>query len=433
MGDPTKQIFALVDVNNMYVSCERAFNPRLRDRPVVVLSNNDGCAVARSNEVKALGVPMGAPWFQMRDLARQHGIVGLSSNYTLYADMSNRIMTILRIYSPNVEVYSIDESFLSLNGLGGLWASPTAMGQDIRAKVAQWTSLPVCVGIGQSKTLAKLANHVAKKFPLFDSVADFSTMSDARTAWLLQRIDVGEVWGVGRRISAKLRAMGINTVQDLKDAPPSAMRAHFGVVLERTCNELRGISCLELEEVAPPRKEIVSSRSFGTAVMTAAELGESISAYAARAGEKLRGQHSLCGAVHVFVQTNQFREKDDQYSNGITIPLAEPSADNRVLAGVALHGLSIIFRGGYKYKKAGIMLMDLRPDTQHQGTLFDAGLDRTRSVRAMAALDALNERFGRDTVHLGSAGVVRRWAMLSENRTPRYTTNWKELPTVLAR
>ncbi|NHQ93287.1 Y-family DNA polymerase [Janthinobacterium lividum] len=432
MGDPTKQIFALVDVNNMYVSCERAFNPRLRDRPVVVLSNNDGCAVARSNEVKALGVQMGTPWFQMRDLARQHGIVGLSSNYTLYADMSNRIMDILRTYSPNVEVYSIDESFLSLNGLGGLWTSPTAMGQDIRAKVAQWTGLPVCVGIGQSKTLAKLANHVAKKFPLFDSVADFTTMSDARAAWLLQRIDVGEVWGVGRRIGSKLRGMGINTVQDLKDAPPSGMRAHFGVVLERTCNELRGISCLELEEVAPPRKEIVSSRSFGSMVMTAVELGESISTYAARAGEKLRGQRSLCGAVHVFVQTNRFREKDSQYSNGITIPLAEPSADNRVLAGAALHGLAMIFRDGFKYKKAGIMLMDLQPDTRRQGVLFDAGRDRARAASTMAAMDALNERFGRDTVHLGSAGLVRRWAMLSENRTPRYTTNWMELPKVRA-
>jgi DNA polymerase V len=433
MGDPTKQVFALVDVNNMYVSCERAFNPRLRDRPVVVLSNNDGCAVARSNEVKALGVPMGAPWFQMRDLARQHGIVGLSSNYTLYADMSNRIMTILRTYSPNVEVYSIDESFLSLNGMGGLWASPTAMGQDIRAKVAQWTSLPVCVGVGQSKTLAKLANHVAKKFPLFDSVADFITMSDARTAWLMQRIDVGEVWGVGRRIGAKLRAMGINTVQDLKDAPPSTMRSHFGVVLERTCNELRGISCLELEEVTPPRKAIVSSRSFGTAVMTEAELGESISTYAARAGEKLRSQNSLCGAIHVFVQTNRFREKDEQYFNGVTIPLVEPSADNRILAGAALHGLAMIFRDGFKYKKAGIMLMDLQPDTQRQGVLFGAGPDRDRSVRAMAALDALNDRFGRDTVHIGSAGLSRRWAMLSENRTPRYTTNWMELPKVAAR
>lgn len=433
MSDPTKQLFALVDVNNMYVSCERAFNPRLRDRPVVVLSNNDGCVVARSNEVKALGVSMGAPWFQMRDLVRQHGIVGLSSNYPLYADMSNRIMTILRTYSPNVEVYSIDESFLSLNGLGSLWPSPTLMGHDIRAKVARWTSLPVCVGMGQSKTLAKLANHVAKKFPLFDSVTDFTTMTDARTAWLLKRIDVGEVWGVGQRTSAKLRAMGINTVQDLKATPPSAMRSHFGVVLERTCNELRGVSCLELEEVAPPRQEIISSRSFGSMVITMTELGESISTYAARAGEKLRGQNSLCGAVHVFVQTNRFREQDAQYSNGITIPLVEPSADNRILAGAALHGLALIYREGFKYKKAGIMLMELQPTTQRQGVLFDAARDRVRSMRTMAALDALNERFGQDTVHLGSAGLVRRWAMLSENRTPRYTTNWLELPKVMAR
>ncbi|WP_180278682.1 DinB/UmuC family translesion DNA polymerase [Janthinobacterium sp. 13] len=214
----------------------------------------------------------------------------------------------------------------------------------------------------------------------------------------------------------------------------SIMRAHFGAVLERTCNELRGISCLELEEVAPPREEIVSSRSFGSMVMTAAELGESISTYAARTGEKLRGQRFLCGAVHVFVQTNRFREKDEQYSNGITIPLEEPSADNRILACAALHGLAIIFRDGFKYKKAGIMLMDLQRNTQRQGVLFDAALDRARSVRAMAALDALNERFRRDTVHLGSAGLVRRWAMLLENRIPRYTTSWGGgLPKVFAR
>jgi DNA polymerase V len=186
-------VFALVDVNNMYVSCERAFNPKLRDRPIVVLSNNDGCAVARSNEVKALGVKMGAPWFQMRDLARQHGIIGLSSNYTLYGDMSNRMVSILRTYSPNVEVYSIDESFLGISGMDSLWASRTVMGQDIRARIQQWMGLPVCVGIGSSKTLAKLANHVAKKFPLFDGVCDFTTMSHARLHWLLSRIDVGQV------------------------------------------------------------------------------------------------------------------------------------------------------------------------------------------------------------------------------------------------
>ena len=281
----------------MYVSCERAFNPKLRNRPVVVLSNNDGCAVARSNEVKALGVKMGAPWFQMRELARQHGIVGLSSNYTLYGDMSNRMVSILRAYSPQVEVYSIDESFLGLAGLDGLWESRTAMGQDIRARIWRWMALPVCVGVGSSKTLAKLANHVAKKFGLFDGVCDFTSMSAAREHWLLSRIQVGEVWGVGRRIEAKLNAMGIETVQALKNACPSDMRAQFGVVMERTCFDLRGQSCLAIEEVAAARKEIVSSRSFGQMVTTVNELAEAVSLYVARASEKLRSQNSLCGAI----------------------------------------------------------------------------------------------------------------------------------------
>lgn len=433
MGDPHAQLFALVDVNNMYVSCERAFNPRLRGRPVVVLSNNDGCAVARSNEVKALGVPMGMPWFQMKDLVRQHGIIGLSSNYTLYGDMSNRIMTILRGYSPHVEVYSIDESFLSLNGLGELWASPTAMGQDIRAKVLLWTSLPVCVGIGSSKTQAKLANHIAKKFPLFDSVCDLSTMSAARMHWLFTRIDVGEVWGVGRRISEKLRALDINTVQDLKNASPSDMRARFGVVMERTCRELQGISCLVLEEVASPRKEIISSKSFGAMVASVDELAQAVTAYVTRAGEKLRAQGSVCGAVHVFVQTDRFRRNELQYSNGLTVPLIVPTDDSRVLAGAALHGLERIFIEGFRYKKAGVMLMDLSPKGMLQGVLFDEARPREPGVKVMAALDALNHRFGRDTVSIASAGLAHRWATRSDNKTPCYTTRWDELPKAHAR
>ena len=432
MADPRAQLFALVDVNNMYVSCERAFNPRLRDRPVVVLSNNDGCAVARSNEVKALGVKMGQPWFQMQDLARQHGIVGLSSNYTLYGDMSNRIMTILRTYSPHVEVYSIDESFVSLNGLAGLWASPTAMGQHMRAKILQWTTLPVCVGVGQSKTLGKLANHIAKKVPLFDSVCDLSTMSAARMHWLFTRIDVGEVWGVGRRLGDKLRALGINTVQDLKDAEPRDMRAKFGVVMERTCLELRGLSCLDLEEVAPARKEIVSSKSFGSMVHTEDELAEAVTAYVTRAAEKLCSQGSVCGAVTVFVQTNRFRQDDLQYSNALTVPIIVPTDDTRVLAGAALHGLVRIYREGFRYKKAGVMLLDLSPKGMLQGVLFDEARPREADVKIMAALDALNARFGRDTVTLASAGLAPRWAMRSENKTPCYTTRWDELPKAIA-
>lgn len=342
-------------------------------------------------------------------------------------------MTILRTYSPHVEVYSIDESFLSLNGMGGLWDSPTSMGQDIRKRILQWTSLPVCVGVGSSKTQAKLANHIAKKFPLFDSVCDLTSMSAARMRWLFVRIEVGEVWGVGRRISAKLAGIGIHTVQDLKDAEPRDIRSRFGVVMERTCRELRGISCLALEEVAPPRKEIVSSKSFGTMAVSLMELEEAVSTYIARAAEKLRGQRSLCGAVHVFVQTNPFRERDPQYSNGLTIPLVAPSDDNRILAAAALHGLARIYCEGFQYKKAGVMLMDLQPNTISQGILFGAPPPCEQSARIMATLDAVNQRFGRDTLHIGSAGVVQRWAMKAENRTPRYTTRWDELPKVFAR
>jgi DNA polymerase V len=428
MADPTAQLFALVDVNNMYVSCERAFNPRLHNRPVVVLSNNDGCAVARSNEVKALGVKMGTPWYQMQDLVRQHGIIGLSSNYTLYGDMSNRVMTILRSYSPNVELYSIDESFLSLNGMDGMWASPAVMGQAIRTRILQWTGLPVCVGVGSSKTQAKLANHVAKKFPLFDSVCDFTTMSVARMRWLFVRIDVGEVWGVGHRIAARLHAMGIHSVQDLKEASPRGIRDIFGVVMERTCQELRGLSCLALEEVAPPRKEIVSSKSFGAMATDIGALEEAVSTYITRASEKLRAQRSVCGAIHVFVQTNRFRQQDPQYSSGVTVPLLDPTDDDRILAGAALQGLKVIFREGYQYKKAGVMLMDLAPNTVDQGALFEALRQSENSVRVMAAFDALNQRFGRDTVQLGSAGLAPRWAMRAENKTPCYTTRWDELP-----
>lgn len=400
---------------------------------MVVLSNNDGCAVARSNEVKALGVKMGTPWFQMKDLVRQHGIIGLSSNYALYGDMSNRIMTILRQYSPYVEIYSIDESFVSLNGMDGLWETPAAMGQAMRTRIWQWTALPVCVGIGTSKTLAKLANHVAKKFPLFDSVCDFTTMSSARLRWLLIRVDVGEVWGVGRRTGARLHDMGIHTVQDLKDAAPRDMRDQFGVVMERTCLELRGLSCLALEEIAPPRKEIVSSRSFGAMVTSIDEVAQAMSSYLARATEKLRAQQSLCGAIHVFVQSNPFHPQDRQYSNGVTIPLIEPSDDDRVLADAARAGLERIFMEGIRYKKAGVMLLNPTPNIIRQGTLFEAIRPRDKSARVMAALDALNNRYGRGTLHLGSAGTIQRWAARADNKTPCYTTRWSELPKAHAR
>jgi DNA polymerase V len=427
-----RQLFALVDVNNMYVSCERVFNPKLEARPVIVLSNNDGCAVARSNEVKALGVKMGTPWFQLKDLAKRHGIIALSSNYALYGDMSNRIMTILRDYSPQVEIYSIDECFLGLTDLGSLWASPAALGQAMRQRVRQWTGLPVCVGIAPTKTLAKLANHIAKKRPVFNGVCDLSAMPAGEQDALLATIDVGEVWGVGPRIAPRLKTAGIETVRALRDASPAWLRAQFGVVMERTGVELRGLSCLGLEEVATAKKQIISSRSFGQMVLTLDELREAVSTYMTRAAEKLRHQGSVCGVVQVFVQTNQFRSQDPQYSNAITIPLTVSTSDTRRLIGAALYGLEQIYRPGYFYKKAGVVLIDITDATVEQKTLFTSALDLEKSAKLMAALDVLNQRFGSDTVSVGSVGLHKQWAMRREHKTPCYTTRWSDVPVAFA-
>ncbi|WP_432239887.1 Y-family DNA polymerase [Herbaspirillum robiniae] len=420
--------FALVDVNNFYVSCERVFDPKLRDRPVVVLSNNDGCAVARSNEAKALGVQMAAPWFLMQDLARKHDIVALSSNYTLYADMSNRVTEVLRQYSPRLEVYSIDESFLCLDGLAGQWPRMADMGQAVRRQVLAWVGVPVCVGIGPTKTLAKLANHIAKKQQQFDGVCDLASMAPAAADDLFGAIEVGEVWGVGRRISDQLARLRIRTVADLRAAPEKSIRQHFGVVMERTCAELRGVSCIALEDAAPPRKQIVSSRSYGERADSLREIEESVSTYAARAVEKLRAQGSTCGAVHVFVETDRFKVDEPQYNAGRTIPLPEPTDDLRVIVKAALWGLRRIFRSGILYKKAGVMLMELGEGTARQGMLFGSGVSRTASAPLMDALDGINKRFGRDTLRLASAAGPHRWAARFERVTPHYTTDWDALP-----
>lgn len=430
----SKQIFALVDCNNFYVSCERVFNPRLANKPVVVLSNNDGCAVARSNEVKALGVKMGMPWFMMKDLAKQHGIIALSSNYTLYGDMSNRVATILRDYSPETEVYSIDESFLRLNGLQGLWESSTAMGQHIRHRILQWTGLPVCVGVASSKTLAKLANHVAKKWPEFASVCDFNAIPEPELDKLFASIDVGEVWGVGGRIGVRLREMGIETVKALRDAPTALLRAHFGVVMERTGNELRGISCLDMEDVISPKKQIVSSRSFGQLVLTIDELNEAAASYMTRAAEKLRRQHSVCAAIHVSVRTNPFRSQDKQYNNGVVVPLPEPTDDTRTLINAALFGLEHIYRPGYWYKKVGVMLLELSNAGQTQGSLFDPqGEEAKRSAKLMKTMDLLNRDLGANSLSIASCGMQKRWSMRAEKKSPKYTTRWDETPLALAK
>ncbi len=414
--------FALVDVNNFYCSCERVFQPKLEHVPMVVLSNNDGCAVARSNEVKALGVKMGTPWFKMKDLARQHGILAFSSNYTLYGDMSNRVVDILRDFSPDMEVYSIDESFLRVERVAHLFGGMPLMGMAMRERIKQWTGLPVCVGFGPTKTLAKLANHIAKKNPEFNGVCDLHSLSrEERIDWMA-KIDVGEVWGVGRRIKQRLNTIGIHSVLDLRNTPPKSLRAQFGVVMERTGEELRGVSCLALEGIAT-KKQIMSSRSFGTSVVDVEELQEAIATYISRAAEKLRQQKSVAGAVYVFLETNRFKEAEPQYSNGVTVPLANPTDDTLILVKTAHRALKSIYRAGFQYKKTGTMLTLLSEHSQ--GSLFPAP-----SRGLMAVMDRINSAMGRDTLKSAATGINHRWVTRSDHRSPRYTTSWDELPVV---
>ena len=428
--EPVAPQFALVDVNNFYVSCERVFQPRLAGVPMVVLSNNDGCAVARSAEVKALGVKMGTPWFKMNELADTHGILALSSNYTLYGDMSNRVVSILRDFAPDIEVYSIDESFLRIESVLRHYGGGVAMGQCMRERIRQWTGLPVCAGIGPTKTLAKFANHLAKKNPAFNGVCDLHALSKPeRLAWMAQT-DVAEVWGVGRRIALRLQAMGVHSVLDLRRQLPAHMQAQFGVVMARTCSELRGVSCLALEDVAPPKQQIMSSRSFGVPVQTLAELREAVASYVAKAAEKLRQQGSAAAAVQVFVQTNRFKPGEPQYNAGWLVPLIEPSSDTLALTGAALSALALIYKPGYQYKKAGVMLTMLSPQAIRQSTLFDDAPARARSARLMAAIDALNQIYGRNTLRTGVCGTAPRWGMKSGNRSACFTTRWDELPQV---
>jgi len=417
-------VYALVDVNNFYVSCERVFDWRLIGRPVVVLSNNDGCVVARSNEVKALGVKMGVPWHQLRELVDQHGIVGLSSNYTLYGDMSRRVMTILADMAPLQEVYSIDECFLDFTGIG----VRIRHGQQIRRRIQQWIGLPVCVGFGGTKSLAKLANHCAKKQLAGEvGVCDLTSMTPQDIDRLFQTIDVREVWGVGPKLAVQLDVMGIRTVAGLRDANAVVLRDRFGVVMERSVRELRGESCLPLEAMTPPRQQIMASRSFGTEVTSFEELRESVLTYASRAAEKLRAQSSLTSAVMVFVRTNPFKDVA-QYARQIVVPLSYPSDDTLLIGRAVIAGLKAIYQHGYRYKKSGVMLMQLMPKAERQATLFEDVDCIARRARLNEAIDRINARFGRRTVALAGAGISKRWAMRSENRTPAYTTRWDELP-----
>ena len=418
---------ALVDCNNFYVSCERMFNPGLEGKPVVVLSNNDGCAVARSNEVKALGIKMGEPWFKMEKIAKQHGIIAYSSNYTLYGDLSARVMSILSTFSPKQEIYSIDECFLDLDGFDP--NSLMAYGQTIRQTVKRNIGIPVCVGIADTKTLAKLANHCAKKqLAGNDGVCDFGRLNDEELSALFAGIPVGEVWGVGHRITAKLNSMDIRSVEDLRRADPEYIRQQFSIVLERTVNELNGIPCIELEEAGKPRQQIMVSRSFGSEVTQLSDLSESVASFTMRAAEKLRHDGSVASSLCVYVRTNPFKEAEPQYQRSMIVPLSQPSDDTTRPVKAALMGLKAIYRTGYRYKKSGVLLMGLQPRNMIQATLFDDPAKQARSDSRMHVMDAINRRMGQGSLYVAATGIRQRWAMRRDRKSPNYTTEWSELP-----
>jgi DNA polymerase V len=415
---------ALVDGNNFYVSCERVFNPKLEQVPVVVLSNNDGCAVARSNEVKALGVKMGTPWFQMKDLARKHGIVALSSNYALYADMSNRMMSVLGRYSPDQEIYSIDECFLGLEGFSNYDLMTHA--QAMRKQVWQWVGIPVCVGVAETKTLAKMANNCAKKgLAGANGVCDFGRMSDSELSRLLSTIGIRDIWGVGAQLTKQLTDRGITSVEALRTADAKVLRREFSVVLERTIAELNGIPCIDMEDSAPDKQQIMSSRSFGDYVTELEPLNAAVASFIAIAAEKLRCQGSVAGMINVFIRTNTFAANQKQYQPSVTLPIPEPTSDTLALTSIALKGLKGIFKPGHSYKKAGITLMDLSDGSTVQPDMFSTARDNTK---LMAVMDRINTQWGRGTLHSAAEGISNGWKMKRERMSQEFTTSWSGLP-----
>jgi DNA polymerase V len=428
-------MLALIDGNNFYCSCERVFQPWLQNRPLVVLSNNDGCAIARSDEAKALGIKMGAPWFKIRHLEDEAGLVALSANFALYGDMSDRMMTLAAGLGHNQEVYSIDESFVDLSGIRG---DLVRRARTIRRRIHQWIGIPTCIGIAPTKTLAKLANAIAKSaerkpgsYPAHHAqICHLGACTPEELQALMQATEVGEVWGVGRKIGAQLREHGIHTALDLQRMNPAAAKAGWSVVLEKTVRELGGTPCIEFEDEPPAKQQIACTRSFGHPVTELADLQQAVTEFACRAAEKLRKQNSHTGQLMAFIRTSPFREKDPQYSRSASIPLPSPTSDSAHITQTACAILKHIYRPGYKYAKAGVMLMDLQPATRQQLTLdLEADMPENR-IRLMQAMDQINRRYGRGSLVLGSGGAprdIKLWAMKQERMTPAYTTDWAKL------
>ena len=413
-------VFGLIDCNSFYASCERVFRPDLAKVPVVVLSNNDGCVIARSYDAKPF-VKMGEPYFQIKDKLRRHGIVAFSSNYALYGDMSQRVMSVIESMVPAVEVYSIDESFADLRGV----PNPENLGREIRTQVLRCTGIPVGVGIARTKTLAKLANHTAKRLQAqTGGVVDIC--DTFKRDWVLRNTDVSEVWGVGRRMKAHLDAMGIKTAMDLAKANPWTLRKKFSVVIEKTARELAGTSCLELDEPDPPKQEICCSRAFGQRMTELPAIKEAVATYMMRASEKLRAQHSLCKKIRVSIRTGMFNPTEAQYANGVVVDLPYPTDDVRLLTRTATEAVERVFRPGYRYSKAEVMLLNLCQPGEYTDDLF-ASNQPTASTKVMSVLDEINNRWGRGTLRVASVPTNPEWAMQRSLMSQSYTTKLDQL------
>ncbi|WP_338500876.1 translesion error-prone DNA polymerase V subunit UmuC [Pseudomonas poae] len=415
--------FALIDCNSFYASCERVFRPDLAKVPIVVLSNNDGCVIARSYDAKPF-IKMGEPYFQIKHKLKQHGIVPFSSNYALYGDMSERVMSLIEAMVPAIEVYSIDEAFADLTGVGGL----DALGRQIRAQVLRCTGIPVGVGIAHTKTLAKLANHTAKR--LQSQTGGVVNITDpVKRDWVLRNTDVAEVWGVGRKMKLHLDAMGINSAMDLAKADPWTLRKKFNVVIEKTARELGGTPCLELDEPDSPKQEICCSRMFGQRLTELPPIREAVATYMMRASEKLRAQNSLCKKVRVCIRTGMFNPEEAKYANGVVVDMPYPTDDVRLLTQAAVGALERLFRSGFKYSKAEVMLLDLCQHGEYTDDLF-ATSQPSEATRVMTVLDQINGRWGRGTLRSASVPTNPEWGMRREMMSRSYTTKLDQLWSV---
>ncbi|STT72384.1 UmuC [Klebsiella pneumoniae] len=419
-------MFALADVNSFYASCEKVFRPDLQNRPVIVLSNNDGCVISRSTEAKALNIPMGEPWFKLKATAEKSGVVVFSSNYSLYHSMSERVMRSLEALSPRVEQYSIDEMFLDVAGIDRCVAFED-FGRQLREYVHRHTALTVGVGMGPTKTLAKSAQWASKQWHQFGGVLAITPDNPRRTAKLLALQPVEEVWGVGRKLSGKLNIMGISTALQLAQTSPSFIRKHFSVVLERTVRELQGESCISLEEAPPPKQQIVCRRSFGERVTTYEAMRQAICQHAERAAEKLRGERQFCRHIAVFVKTSSFAVNEPYYGNVASEKLMTPTQDTRDIIAAATTALERIWKDGHRYAKAGVMLNDFTGSGVSQLQLFDERPPRPHSAELMKVLDGINNS-GLGKIWFAGRGIAPEWQMKREMLSPAYTTRWSDIP-----